>query len=47
MDLGVEYDQAVDALYQSDMIPHRERIPYSTSTAALMLVASCIAPARN
>lgn len=47
-ELGRQYDQAVDVIdMYSDNIPHHSPIPYSTSTAAMMLVASCIAPARN
>ena len=45
-DLGTEYYNALNAFLQSDTVPHDET-PYSSSTAAIMLVASCIAPARN
>ena len=45
-DLGRKYEYAVEVIDRlSDNIPHHSPIPYSTSTAAMMLVASCIAPA--
>tara|TARA_Y100000588_G_scaffold200127_1_gene213877 strand:+ start:905 stop:1051 length:147 start_codon:yes stop_codon:yes gene_type:complete len=48
MGLGNQCVRAMDAIAESSMIiPHYENIPFSTSTAAIILVASCIAPARN
>ena len=45
-DLGNEYQNALNAFVELDTIPHHE-IPYSSSVAAMMIVASCIAPPRN
>ncbi|GEM77706.1 hypothetical protein [Vibrio sagamiensis] len=48
MDLGVAYEDAVAIIeHFSERIPHHSPIPFSTSTAAIMLVSSCIAPAKN
>ena len=48
IELGRKYEHAVDIIdMYSDNIPNHSPIPYSTSTAAMMLVASCIAPATN
>ena len=47
-ELGRQYEHAVGVIdMYSDNITHHSPIPYSTSTAAMMLVASCIAPATN
>ncbi|MBT0121269.1 hypothetical protein [Vibrio campbellii] len=48
MELGLAYEGAVAVIDElSENIPHHSPIPYSTSTVAMMLVSSCIAPARN
>lgn len=48
MELGLACEGAVAFIeHFSEKIPHDSPIPYSTSTAAMMLVSSCIVPARN